>query len=321
MRPVYVGAREGADAETVRAAAEAQGFSMAAEDGTPVRYSVPQPGATFVELRTPGDQAAAAELAGRADLVLVDALDWKVIPLENLIARYQATRTRLFAIARSPEEAGLFLNALERGVDGLLYLAGEPGELASLRTIVEGAPEAVALVEARVRDVRAVGVGERVCVDTCTTMAPGEGLLVGNQSGGLFLVHAECLDGGFVPPRPFRVNAGPVHAYVLTPGGRTRYLSELAAGEEVLVVSRQGRSRRALVGRVKIERRPLSLLTATVEGVAFSALLQNAETIRLVDDAAAPSVTALRPGDRVLVRVEEGGRHVGQRIAEAVVER
>ncbi len=48
-----------------------------------------------------------------------------------------------------------------------------------------------------------------------------------------------------------------VHSYVAAPGGRTRYLSELASGEEVLVADAAGRTRTALVGRVKVERRPL----------------------------------------------------------------
>ena len=41
------------------------------------------------------------------------------------------------------------------------------------------------------------------------------------------------------------------------PGGRTAYLSELAAGAEVVAVNAAGRQRGATVGRVKIETRPL----------------------------------------------------------------
>lgn len=33
--------------------------------------------------------------------------------------------------------------------------------------------------------------------------------------------------------RPFRVNAGPVHSYALLADGSTKYLSELAAGDQV----------------------------------------------------------------------------------------
>ena len=41
------------------------------------------------------------------------------------------------------------------------------------------------------------------------------------------------------------------------PGGKTAYLSELKSGMEVLVIDSQGRQRVAIVGRAKIEMRPL----------------------------------------------------------------
>jgi 3-dehydroquinate synthase class II len=34
-------------------------------------------------------------------------------------------------------------------------------------------------------------MGDRICVDLCSKMAPGEGLLVGNFCRALFLVHSE----------------------------------------------------------------------------------------------------------------------------------
>lgn len=55
---------------------------------------------------------------------------------------------------------------------------------------------------------------------------------------------------------------GPIHAYVAFPGGRTFYLSELQSGSEVLVVDAKGKSRPKIVGRVKIEARPLLLVEA-----------------------------------------------------------
>lgn len=78
---------------------------------------------------------------------------------------------------------------------------------------------------------------------------------------------------------------GPVHAYVGMAGGRTAYLSELHTGSQVLVVDPNGRSRTVLVGRVKIESRPLLLVEVDVEGKRHSVLLQNAETVCLVTPA------------------------------------
>jgi 3-dehydroquinate synthase II len=117
------------------------------------------------------------------------------------------------------------------------------------------------------------------------------------------------------------VNAGPVHAYIYE-NGRTRYLSELKAGDDVMIVSCDGETRQAVIGRVKIERRPLVLVEAEVEGATIKTLLQNAETIKLVAQGGKPvAVTALKPGDVVLVHYEQAGRHFGISVEETLIER
>jgi 3-dehydroquinate synthase II len=147
-------------------------------------------------------------------------------------------------------------------------------------------------------------------------------MLVGNSSQALFLVHSESIENPYVAPRPFRVNAGPVHAYTMVSGGKTRYLSELKAGDEVVGVNAEGRVMSLLVGRVKIERRPLLLVEATGPNGPVSTILQNAETIRLVDiEGEAVSVVKIKPGDHVLGYVEEAGRHFGHKIRETITER
>jgi len=165
-------------------------------------------------------------------------------------------------------------------------------------------------------------MGERVCVDTCSIMINGEGMLVGNTSSGFFLVHAETLVNPYVAPRPFRVNAGGVHAYLQVPGGKTAYLADLKAGDRVTLTHGNGACREATVGRIKIERRPLFLIEAECEGQHVSVILQNAETIRLVrPDYSAVSVTSLKPGDAILGRIESGGRHFGMAIDETIIEK
>ena len=91
-------------------------------------------------------------------------------------------------------------------------------------------------------------------------------MLVGNSSQALFLVHSESVENPFVNPRPFRVNAGPVHAYIRLANGQTKYLSEVRAGDQVLVVNFEGKSYPAVVGRAKVERRPLVLVEAEENG-------------------------------------------------------
>jgi 3-dehydroquinate synthase class II len=48
-----------------------------------------------------------------------------------------------------------------------------------------------------------------------------------------------------------------VHAYLQAPGGRTSYLSELSSGSSVLVADAAGATRTEVVGRIKLEARPL----------------------------------------------------------------
>ena len=163
-------------------------------------------------------------------------------------------------------------------------------------------------------------MGDRVCVDTVSMMEPGEGMLIGSSASCLFLVQSESEDNGYVAARPFRVNAGAVHAYVMGPEGRTRYLAELRSGEPVVLVKRDGSTRISSVGRCKIEQRPLILMKATDGTSTYSTILQNAETVRLVTPEGSVSVAALKKGDRVLARLESGGRHFGMKIEETIRE-
>ncbi|KAK1277975.1 hypothetical protein QJS04_geneDACA018844 [Acorus gramineus] len=139
---------------------------------------------------------------------------------------------------------------------------------------------------------------------------------VGTFSGGLFLVHPEHSESDPSASRPFRVNAGPVHAYIALPDGKTCYLSELHAGKEVMVVDQNGAPRAAMVGRVKIESQPLILVEAMLPEELdhrniMNIFLQNAETVGLVVPCEEnnPSktvipVTSLKVGDEVLVRIQ-----------------
>ncbi|HEV8359520.1 MAG TPA: 3-dehydroquinate synthase II [Candidatus Thermoplasmatota archaeon] len=275
-----------------------------------------------VEIAQPSDQDKARARGGADEVLLIAARDWAIIPAENLIAAFQGTRTRLFAEVRTAEEARTFLTTLEVGVHGVVLRPRGKEEIQKLRDVLDSfEAEKVQLQAAEVLEVRAAGVGDRVCIDTCSLMKPGEGILTGSQSGGLFLVHSESLESGYVAARPFRVNAGPVHAYALCPGGKTKYLSELQTGDEVLVVNAEGHARRAVVGRVKIETRPLLLVKARLGSKTLTSVFQNAETIRLVTAKGPRSVAELQAGDQVLVRTEDIGRHFGMAVKETVVEK
>ena len=250
--------------------------------------------------------------------VILQCSDWTIIPLENLIAK----GANVIAQVRNLEEMEIAFGILEKGVQHVVYHADDVIELKKILSWFRSKGDRIALQIAEVIEVKPVGMGDRVCVDTCTSMGMGQGMLVGNSSNALFLIHSESISNPYVSPRPFRVNAGPVHSYTRVPGGKTKYLSELSAGDPVLIVDFNGDTTTGIVGRLKIEKRPLMLVKAVADGKEMTTIVQNAETIRLTDpEGNAISVVNLSPGDKILVAMEEGGRHFGMKIEESITEK
>ncbi len=256
-------------------------------------------------------------LAGRG-FVIVRTQDWTVIPLENLVAQSD----RIIAAVTNRDEAAVALTVLERGVAGILLTTDDATVVRDVAALVSSAGGSVDLVPFTVTGIRPVGMGDRVCVDTCSLLSDGQGMLVGNTSSAFLLVHPETLENPYVAPRPFRVNAGAVHAYTLLPDGKTAYLADLKVGDHVMVAESAGKATDAVVGRVKIERRPLLLVEAASGDIRATLILQNAETIRLVgEDGEAISVVDLAEGDRILGCIAEGGRHFGMAVKETIREK
>ncbi|NPA15644.1 MAG: 3-dehydroquinate synthase II [Deferribacteres bacterium] len=250
--------------------------------------------------------------------VVVEASDWKVIPLENLVAQSD----NIYVVVRGLDDAEMALGVLEKGVKGVVLETNDPSVVKEVGRMVKRSHSALKLEEAEILEVKQVGMGYRVCVDTTELMSEGEGMLVGDKSSFFFLVHAESVENPYVAPRPFRVNAGGVHAYILAPYGKTRYLSEIETGDKVWVVNHRGEVREAVVGRSKTEVRPLMLVRARVGDVEGTLILQNAETIRLTSPDGKPlSVVKLKRGDKVLAHVTEAGRHFGVKVKENIKER
>jgi 3-dehydroquinate synthase II len=257
----------------------------------------------------------------RPDYLLVNSLDWKIIPLENLIAETKG-RSKLLARTASFDESRAALSTLELGADGIALSSNDTAEILKTRALILGESENVSLSTAKITSVKPIGTGARVCVDTTEILEAGEGLLTGSSSQALFLVEGEVHPNPHVNSRPFRVNAGPVSSYVLSTSGKTRYLSELSAGQAVLLINRTGQTRSVDVARIKIERRPMILVEAIIENRKITTIVQNAETVRLVTRDGSKPVSEIKPGDEVLVRTEEGGRHFGTNVAdEMVIER
>ena len=269
------------------------------------------------EVREKGDEEEIVTLSF-SKTVVVKGGDWTITPLKNLLSKTD----HLFVEIDELHEGRTAFGILEKGVEGVVINNPDPDAIRHILFTLKGRNEKLELSTARVKRIEPLGLGDRVCVDTCSAMVPGEGMLVGNSSQALFLIHAENVENPFVNTRPFRVNAGPVHAYIRTPDGQTKYLSEIGTGDRVLVVNFEGTSYPAVVGRAKMERRPLVLVEAEERGRPISVILQNAETIRLIQpNGKAISLTDLQEGSDVLVCTEKGGRHFGVQVDETLVER
>ncbi len=253
------------------------------------------------------------------DFVIVDVKDWKIIPLENIIAKLHKLRTRIFALANNPEEVRKMFSILEIGVDGVIFSTSSINEVRE--ALVYLGTKSFELKPAKILEIKEVGNGERVCVDTASILHKGEGMLVGSRSNFLFLVHNESVGSSFTSPRPFRVNAGAVHCYTISPDGTTKYLSELETGSEVLVLDSKGKARRATVGRSKIESRPMLMIKAQIRDEIGGIIAQNAETIRFVrPDGHLVSVTHLKKGDIVLAYSKPAtGRHFGMEVDDEYI--
>jgi 3-dehydroquinate synthase II len=265
------------------------------------------------------EEEAVRRMCAGENIVLAEG--WEIIPLENILAQVADVAVEADSLKRARLAAGV----LERGVSCVVVLPQAAADLKAIVSELKLSQGKMQLSKATVTAIEPAGLGHRVCVDTISMLRRGQGMLVGNSSAFTFLVHAETESNPYVAARPFRVNAGAVHAYAQMPGDKTAYLEELAAGRDVLIVDAQGNTSLATVGRVKVEVRPMLLIKARVDGpegpVEGQVFLQNAETIRVVRADGSPvSVVTLKEGDEILCRTDAAGRHFGMRIKEDIKE-
>ena len=254
-----------------------------------------------VDVSNSDGQAKARSMAGSIEWILLDLGEWKMIPIENIIAACDGGPTKVAARISSAEQVLGAAFALQIGVDALLVTPdilstaliakSQRGERTKDGEMPSDS-EDISLSELEVIEIKEGGVGDRICVDLIDLLNEGEGMLVGSSSNSLVLVHGETVESEFVPTRPFRVNAGAVHSYVLMADGSTSYLSELKMGDEVMVVDQESSSRSVTVGRVKIEKRPFILFKWKDEKNNESGtFLQQAETVRHVGQPISAEVT------------------------------
>lgn len=302
----------------VVASADVRVLEMAAEKGLETCYrAYVDDGASLHESIREGHHHA---------YLMIRFRDPTNIPLELVIATLQATRTVLIKEINSPtdvDDAIVTLGVMEVGADGVLFSPRSHSALSEFISRLDRLDLTAVTVDVAtvVRSVP-IGMGDRSCIDTTSLIAPTEGILVGSTSQGGLLCCPEVFFLPYMELRPFRVNAGAVHSYVYTFGNRTDYMSELRAGSSVMLVDHTGKTRRASVGRMKTEVRPLRLIEAEFQGgERVNVIMQDDWHVRIFSADAKPlNITELQPGNKVLGHVARPGRHVGIKVDEHIIE-
>lgn len=283
-----------------------------------------QPGTTAAVVNVTDDRTLklACESATRLPHTVVRFRDPTKIPLEIVIAAADASPGQLICQAADLEEAQVIIDVLEKGSEGVLMAPRQADDVFALTDLLRTKTPELALTKLTVDSIEHLGLGDRVCIDTCTHFRPDEGMLIGSYSHGFVLCSSETHPLPYMPTRPFRVNAGALHSYVYGVGNRTNYLSELKAGSVALAVRADGQTRRIVVGRIKMESRPLLGIRASSEdGTQLNLIVQDDWHVRLLGPGGTVlNVTELKPGDGLLGHVVTDRRHVGWPISEFCVE-
>jgi 3-amino-4-hydroxybenzoic acid synthase len=277
----------------------------------------------FVEITDSESLERACQAANRERWSVLSFRDPTKIPLEIVLAAAAEADGSIITQVADVEEAQIVFGVLEHGSDGVMLAPQAIGEATSLKAAASGTAENLTLEELEVTAIRRAGLGDRVCVDTCSQFRPDEGILVGSYSHGMILCCSETHPLPYMPTRPFRVNAGALHSYTLADQGRTRYLSELDAGGKVLGVDSKGEVRIVTVGRVKIERRPMLAIDAVAQsGTEVNLIVQDDWHVRVLGPGGEVlNVTDLKRGTKVLGYLPIEQRHVGYPIDEFCIEK
>jgi 3-amino-4-hydroxybenzoic acid synthase len=266
------------------------------------------------------EEACAAVRAGM--LTVIRFKDPTKIPLEIVIAAGSRRGAKIMTFVSDLAEAKVVMSVLESGPDGVIMAPQSAAEVEALGRLCDRASGHLALKEFSVTEVADAGTGDRVCVDTCSNFYLDEGILVGSFGGGFLLCCSETHPLPYMPTRPFRVNAGAVSSYVLSSLERTNYLSELRQGDSVIGVRVNGDTRPLVVGRAKIETRPLLLIKArSADGDTASVILQNDWHVRVLGPASVVhNITELKVGSVILGYTAARSRHVGMAVDEYCLE-
>ena len=270
---------------------------------------------------------ASIDLGRHHDYVMIKFRDPTNIPLELVIASLQSTDTVLIKEIEDPtnvDDAIVSLGVMEVGADGVMFSPQSHGTLdAFLDRLASAEVSDTVISVGTILRSTPIGMGHRSCLDLTTLFSETEGMLVGSTSQGGILCCPEVFFLPYMELRPFRINAGAVHSYVYNARNRTDYMTELKAGSPVMVSDIHGKTRKAIIGRVKTEVRPLRLIEVEFpENKVVNVIMQDDWHVRIFSAQGLPlNITDLKAGDQVLGHVAEIGRHVGISVDEQILER
>lgn len=278
----------------------------------------------YVEVFDRDSMNAAIELSNQFPNCIIDFKSHTNIPLELVLAFSQHNHCRVCKRVENPEDGWVATMTMEMGSYAVLLSTDKLDLIVDLRKRFDKYLfKNIKVEKLKVVSIRHIGMGDRVCIDTTSKLHEDEGMFIGSTSKGGILVSSETHFLPYMDLRPFRVNAGAIHSYVYCPNNTTKYLSELKVGDELLAVNSKGETRIVTVGRIKMERRPLLVITAVSEsGEKVNTIVQDDWHIRIIgENGKVKNSTLLKENDIVLGYITESGRHLGVKISETIEEK
>jgi len=282
----------------------------------------------FIEttVKSQADAEKLVEHRDKVPYIVINLPDWKVIPLEYVLGAFQKSKTKIAVRTNDISLLETFKGAIEMGVDA--FIIDNPDAIQNFCKALSPSLE-LKLSYAEITDIKNVGMGKRVCVNTTMSFKPEEGILIGSLPYFMFLADAETKANPYVNTRDWRVNAGAASHYTFVPSDDPqkpcfgpKYLDDIKSGDRVMAIDANGKTRLTHVAATKTEYRPLTLIKARYENLEGAIYQQTAETVRLISENGSVPVTQLKKGDKLKVYVSKPmATHFGQVVEEFVSEK
>lgn len=284
----------------------------------------------FIEatIKSHGDVEKLMRYRNKALYIVLKLPHWKVIPLEEILRAFQKSKTKIAVRTNDINLIETFKGAIEMGVDA--FIVNNPKAIQKFCKALSPSLE-LKLGYAKITDIKNVGMGKRVCVNTIMAFKPEEGLLIGCLPYFMFLADAETKINRYVDTRDWRVNAGIASHYTFVPSDDPqkpsfgpKYLNDVKSGDRIMAVNANGKTRLTHVAATKTEYRSMTLIKAKYENLEGTIYQQTAETVRLLSENKSIPVTQLKKGDKLKVYIskpKDSATHFGMKYEGICIEK